>query len=149
MTRMNKRTLSMRERVGGRGDTQKALLLRKNQTDAEKALWQRLRNRGLQDLKFRRQVPVGPYVADFLCESARLIIEVDGGQHAENKEYDQYRDDFLRANGYEVIRFWNNEVLGNLDGVLEAITVKLSQGQKITPHPNPLPRGEGTRGETE
>ncbi|HWR58981.1 MAG TPA: endonuclease domain-containing protein [Thermodesulfovibrionales bacterium] len=121
-------------------NSQKARLLRKNQTDAEKALWQRLRNRGLQGMKFRRQAPVGPYVADFLCESAQLIVEVDGGQHAENKEYDQYRDDFLRANGYEVIRFWNNEVLGNLDGVLEALTVTLSQRQKRSPHPNPLPQ---------
>ena len=103
--------------------TQKARSLRKNQTDAEKLLWQKLRNRGLNDYKFRRQVPIGPYVADFLCESAQLIVEVDGGQHAENKEYDQYRDDFLRANGYKVIRFWNNEVLGNLDGVLGAIAL--------------------------
>lgn len=102
-------------------NTQKARLLRKNQTDVEKILWQRLRNRGVQGFKFRRQVPVGPYVVDFLCEAARLVVEVDGGQHSENKEYDQYRDDFLRANGYEVMRFWNNEVTGNLEGVLEAL----------------------------
>lgn len=107
-------------------NTQKARLLRKNQTDAERILWQRLRNRGLHGYKFRRQAPVGPYVADFLCESAQLIIEVDGGQHMDNKEYDHYRDDFLRANGYEVKRFWNNEVIGNLDGVLEALTLTLS-----------------------
>ncbi|MBI5634797.1 MAG: endonuclease domain-containing protein [Nitrospirae bacterium] len=125
-------------------NTQKARTLRKNQTDAEKTLWQKLRNRGQQGLKFRRQVPVGPYVADFLCESARLIIEVDGGQHAENIEYDQYRDEFLHANGYMVVRFWNNEVMGNMDAVLEAISVKLSQR---APHPNPLPEVEGTEEE--
>jgi len=85
----------------------------------------------LNGYKFRRQVPVGPYVADFLCESAQLIVEVDGGQHAGNKDYDQYRDDFLRANGHEVVRFWNNEVMGNMDGVLETITAAL----KKTGHP--------------
>lgn len=115
-------------------------MLRKNQTDAEKILWYRLRNRGLHGYKFRRQMPVGPYVADFMYQSAYLIIEVDGGQHSDNKEYDQYRDDFLRANGYKVIRLWNNEVLNNMDGVLEAITLALSED---VPHPNPLPKGGG------
>ena len=108
----------------------KARFLRRNQTDAEKILWQRLRNRGISGYKFRRQVPVGPYVADFLCNSAQLIVEVDGGQHAEHKEYVQYRDDFLRANGYDVIRFWNNEVMNNLDGVLETLTLTLSQRER-------------------
>ena len=124
-------------------NTQKARLLRKNQTDAEKMLWAQLRDRRLNGCKFRRQVPVGPYVADFLSESSQLIIEIDGGQHLDNKEYDQYRDEFLRANGYHVIRFWNNEVMMNLNGVLEAISEKLSQ---IAPHPNPLPKVEGTGG---
>ena len=108
----------------------KARFLRRNQTDAEKILWQRLRNRGISGYKFRRQVPVGPYVADFLCNSAQLIVEVVGGQHAEHKEYDQCRDDFLRANGYDVIRFWNNEVMNNLDGVLESLTLTLSQRER-------------------
>ena len=111
-------------------NTQKARLLRKNQTDVEKILWQKLRNRGLHGYKFRRQVPVGPYVTDFLCESKQLIVEVDGGQHAENREYDQYRDDFLRTNGYEVMRFWNNEVMGNMDGVLEAIKQVLEKTEE-------------------
>ncbi|MBI5075158.1 MAG: endonuclease domain-containing protein [Nitrospirae bacterium] len=111
-------------------NTQKARLLRRNQTDAEKILWQKLRNRGQQGLKFRRQVPVGPYVADFLCEGSKLIVEVDGGQHAERKDYDQYRDDFLRTNGYEVVRFWNNEVMGNMDGVLEAIKQVLEKTEE-------------------
>lgn len=115
-------------------NTQKARLLRKNQTDAEKILWQKLRNRGLNGYKFRRQVPVGPYVADFLCEGSKLIVEVDGGQHAENREYDQYRDEFLHANGYKVVRFWNTEVMGNMDGVLEAIALAFEKAE-VGPSP--------------
>jgi very-short-patch-repair endonuclease len=108
-------------------NTTKARVLRRNQTDAEAALWQKLRGRGLSGYKIRRQVPVGPYVADFLCKEAMLIVEIDGGQHTEQVEYDQYRTDFLQAHGYKVARFWNNEVLMNLDGVLEALTLALSQ----------------------
>ncbi len=107
-------------------NTTKARLLRKNQTDAEAALWQKLRGRGLSGYKFRRQVPVGPYVADFLCKEAMLIVEIDGGQHAEQVEYDRFREDFLKTHGYQIIRFWNNEVLGNLDGVLETLTGTLT-----------------------
>ena len=126
-------------------NTQKSRLLRKNQTEAERILWQRLRNRGLQGYKFRRQVAVGPYVVDFMCQSAHLIIEVDGGQHAANREYDQFRDAFLWATGYEVLRFWNNEIMGNLDGVLETLAQTLSHGENY-PHPIPLPEGEGRKG---
>ena len=108
-------------------NTTKARILRKNQTDAEAALWQKLRGRGLENYKFRRQVPVGPYVADFLCKEAKLIVEIDGSQHLAQVEYDQYRDAFLRASGYEVVRFWNNEVLTNVNGVLESLTLALSQ----------------------
>ena len=108
-------------------NTIKARLLRKNQTDAEAALWRKLRGRGLEGYKFRRQVPVGPYVADFLCKEAMLIVEIDGGQHAEQVEYDRFREDFLKTHGYQVVRFWNNEVLNNLDGVLETLTLTLSQ----------------------
>jgi very-short-patch-repair endonuclease len=107
-------------------NTIKARILRKNQTDAEAALWQKLRGRGLDGYKFRRQVPVGPYVADFLCKEAMLIVEIDGGQHAEQVEYDRFRTDFLVTHGYKVVRFWNNEVLLNLDGVVEALTLTLS-----------------------
>lgn len=77
-------------------------------------------------------MPVGPYITDFLCNAAQLIVEIDGGQHAENREYDQYRDDFLRANGYDVIRFWNNEVMQNLDGVLESIALTLTRRCRAT-----------------
>ena len=86
-------------------------------TDAEQILWRHLRGNYFHGLKFRRQVPIGAYVADFLCESERLIIEIDGGQHAEHARYDKRRSDWLRAQGYRVERFWNNDVLRNLEGV--------------------------------
>ena len=108
-------------------NTTKARILRRNQTDAEAALWRKLRGRGLDNYKFRRQVPLGSYVADFLCKEAMLIVEIDGGHHSAQVEYDQHRDAFLRAGGYEVVRFWNNEVLTNLNGVLESLTLTLSR----------------------
>jgi very-short-patch-repair endonuclease len=94
--------------------------LRRNQTDAELKLWLHLRNRRLSGLKFRRQIPVSGFIADFLCEDAKLIVEVDGGQHAEN-ERDLVRTAELNSAGYEVRRFWNNDVLQNIDGVLERV----------------------------
>jgi very-short-patch-repair endonuclease len=100
-------------------NTPQARNLRKNLTDAERTLWQKLRARGLEGHKFRRQVPLGPYIVDFVCKSAQLVVEVDGGQHAEQEDYDRKREHFLRSQGYEVVRFWNNEVLGNLEGVLK------------------------------
>ena len=111
-------------------NTEKARLLRKNQTIAERTLWQKLRNRGLIQYKFRRQVPVGPYIVDFICLSARLIVEIDGGQHAVQEDYDKVRDDFLRGNGYHVLRFWNNQVLENLEEVMESLTLTLSQRER-------------------
>ena len=86
-----------------------------------------MRNRQLCGAKFRRQVPIGPYIADFLSAEARLIVEVDGGQHG--AEADAERTVFLEAQGFKVIRFWNHEVLGNLNGVLETIAAHLP------PHP--------------
>src|SRR3954463_3788359 len=83
--------------------------LRTKMTDAEHRLWRHLRHRGFHGLKFRRQVPLGFYVVDFLCESQRLIVEVDGGQHAERAQRDECRTAWLRAHGYRVERFWNNE----------------------------------------
>ena len=112
-------------------NTAKARLLRKNQTLAEAALWQRLRNRELCGHKFRRQVPVGPYVVDFLCKAARVIVEVDGGQHATQVHYDRARETYLQSHGYHVVRFWNNEVLANIDGVLESLTLTLSQRARV------------------
>ena len=94
-------------------------------TDAEHRLWYRLRAGRLEGWKFRRQVPIGCYVADFLCEQARLVVEVDGGQHADREQHDAQRTEALRACGYRVIRFWNSDVLGNLEGVLETIVTAL------------------------
>jgi very-short-patch-repair endonuclease len=105
--------------------------LRRNQTDAEMRLWLHLRDRRLIGLKFRRQVPVAGFVADFLCETAKLTIEVDGGQHA-SAEQDATRTAELNAAGYEVLRFWNNDVLQNLDGVLQRI-VEAAQLAKAEP----------------
>ena len=99
--------------------------LRKNSTKAENLLWQKLRNRQLEGSKFRRQQPVGPYIVDFINFEKNLVIEIDGGQHAIMKDKDQKRDAWLNAEGYEVMRFWNNEVFENLDGILEAIRDKL------------------------
>ena len=100
--------------------------LRQNQTDAERALWYRLRAGRLQGLKFRRQVPKGNYIADFVCEAQKLVIELDGGQHGEevNAGYDEQRTLYLQQHGYEVMRFWNNDVLNNMDGVLTLILEK-------------------------
>ena len=119
--------------------TATARKLRRDQTDAERTLWFRLRDRRLCGMKFRRQVPIDRYVVDFCCESARLIVEVDGGQHAGRSEEDKTRTGALEARGYLVLRFWNNEVLQNMDGVLEVIA---STARPVPPHPNPLPAGE-------
>lgn len=107
--------------------TARARDLRANQTKVEAVLWASLRNRQLNGFKFRRQAPVGRYVADFLCESARLIIELDGSQHAEpdQVQYDAERTRFLEASGYCVIRFWNNEVVENPEDVLNRICAQL------------------------
>jgi very-short-patch-repair endonuclease len=113
--------------------------LRRNQTDAERALWFRLRDRRLRGLKFRRQAPVDRYVVDFLCADANLIVELDGGQHAERSERDAMRTKELEARGYLVLRFWNNDVLRNVDGVLQSIVDTL---KPLPPHPDPLPNGE-------
>lgn len=113
--------------------------LRRAQTDAERALWFRLRDRRLAGLKFRRQIPIGFFIVDFCCESARLIVELDGGQHAERNAEDAMRTADLEALGYLVLRFWNNDVINNTDGVLKTI---LATARQDPPHPNPLPFGE-------
>ena len=95
--------------------------LRRNATEAEQKLWQHLRNRQAAGAKFRRQVPVDRYVVDFLCENAKIIVELDGGQHQHEVVYDQRRRAVLEAYGYIVLRYWNNEVLSNLEGVLQEI----------------------------
>jgi very-short-patch-repair endonuclease len=139
-----------RRREAGEGaylHTASARKLRSRMTDAERKLWFALRDRRFAEFKFRRQVSLGPYIADFLCFGSRLVIEVDGGQHADSKR-DAVRDRWFVENDFRVLRFWNNDVLGNLEGVL----TRLAEHLKETPHPTPRlrsaspspARGEGT-----
>ena len=120
--------------------TPKARRLRTNQTDAEKKLWRYLRNRQLAGCKFRRQHEISTYIVDFVCVERKLIIELDGGQHLEQQQYDKNRTSCLEDKGYYVIRFWNPEVINGLEMVLEEIIRKLES----FPSPQPSPRrGEG------
>ena len=101
--------------------------LRRRQTDAEKTIWAKVRNRQLESVKFRRQQPIGPYIVDFVSLERKLVIEIDGGQHNEEeaKRRDEERTAWLERKGYRILRFWDNEVLRNMDGVLEKIRVVL------------------------
>ncbi len=105
--------------------TKKARVLRRRSTDAEARLWRALRGRRFNGWKFRRQVPVAGFIADFLYKTEKLIIEVDGGHHALVAKKDTERTRALEAEGYRVIRFWNNDVMGNLEGVLTQIQIEL------------------------
>nr|WP_149893926.1 endonuclease domain-containing protein [Roseibium aestuarii] len=98
--------------------------LRRNATDAEQLLWYHLRNRGLNGWKFRCQVPVGPYVADFVCKEAELVVELDGGHHSLQADQDAARTLFLESVGFRVVRFWNNQVLQETQAVLEIILLQ-------------------------
>jgi very-short-patch-repair endonuclease len=102
--------------------------LRRNATNAETTLWNRLRSRGVSGHKFVRQEPIGPYVVDFVCRERRLVVEVDGGQHANDKR-GAARDLWLNRHHYRVLRFWNNDVLANIDGVLEVIAAALVKAE--------------------
>ena len=115
---------------------QRARRHRKNATDAEKRLWQCLRGQQLKNYKFRRQHVFGIYIVDFVCLEAKLVIELDGGQHQQQIAYDQKRTEYFVALGFTVLRFWNHEVLQETDAVLLQIL------QYLSPHPNPLPDGE-------
>jgi very-short-patch-repair endonuclease len=108
----------------------RARSLRKNQTEAEKRLWSYLRDKRLQGHKFNRQVPVGIYIADFLCAEAKLIVEVDGATHGDADEvaYDEKRTVYLQTQGYRVMRCWNADVFENLNGVLDTILIELEVG---------------------
>jgi len=123
--------------------TTRAKELRSRITDAERHLWYFLRHRYF-GCRFRRQHPIGPYIADFACVDLRIIIEVDGGQHAVQSAYDASRDQFIRDQGFIVLRFWSNEVLTNTDGVLDVI-LRTIQERKAPPScPSPAIAGEGT-----
>ena len=113
-----------------------AKALRSKQTEAEQRLWYHLRAHRFLGLKFKRQKPMGRYIVDFVCLEQRLIIEIDGGQHSEQLHYDQHRDAWLRSQGYTVLRFWNTDVMQQLESVLEQIRCALSPG------PSPA-RGRG------
>jgi len=121
----------------------RARSLRVSATEAEKRLWKSLRELKSPGTHFRRQVPFGSYVVDFCCHAARLIIEVDGGQHntSEGQEADTVRTRWLESSGYRILRFWNNDVLGNTVGVIEAIQSALNN----TPTPTPPHKGEGLK----
>jgi very-short-patch-repair endonuclease len=99
--------------------------LRSNMTDAEQRLWYRLRGHRFENVKFKRQVPIGPYIVDFACLNRNLVLEIDGGQHADS-ERDRSRDQWLQAQGFHVLRFWNNDVLRQTDSVLEVIMNSLN-----------------------
>jgi very-short-patch-repair endonuclease len=131
----------------------RARSLRENSSDAERKLWSQLRDRQLLGCKFVRQQPVGPYIADFACREHDLIVELDGGQHgtAAGVMADAARTEVLNQHGYRVIRFWNSDVLTNMDGVLQIIAERLEKA------PSPglryaksdlSPKGEVTRGHT-
>ena len=114
----------------------KAPVLRRDATDAERRLWSALRDRRLEGYRFRRQYPIGPYIADFACTRDQLIVEADGGQHAENQA-DERRTAWLEKHGWRVLRFWNNDVLTNTEGVIDTILKELSG---TDPHPTSAAR---------
>jgi very-short-patch-repair endonuclease len=121
--------------------------MRRASTPAERSLWGALRGRRLDGLKFRRQVWIETYIVDLLCYEARVIVELDGSQHGEAIDYDRRRDAERATLGYRTLRFWNNDVSGNLDGVLDAIRCacleRLPSPSRAARGPLPLPKGEG------
>ena len=126
-----------------------AKALRTNQTEAEQRLWYHLRAHRFMGLKFKRQKPMGRYIVDFVCVERRLIIELDGGQHAGQVADDQQRDAWLHNKGYTVLRFWNNEIMQQLEAVLEQIrhTISLSPSISLSPNPSP-PSGRGEKNDS-
>jgi len=129
--------------AGGGGSLQlaRARSLRTNSTDAEKHLWYFLRAHRFMGLKFKRQKPISSYIVDFVCLRPKLIIELDGGQHAEQVQYDRQRDSWLQGQGFRVLRFWNNQVLSETQAVLETIRREVLA---LSPGPSPA-SGRGGR----
>ncbi len=124
---------------GYKRPTMRSRELRLNATDAERKLWAQLSARKIAGVRFNRQFPVGPFICDFVSRSAKLIIEVDGGQHAADVEKDQARTAYLQSQDYRVIRFWNNDVLERIDGVVSEIERVLAD----MPSPDPSRKREG------
>lgn len=122
--------------------TERARDLRNNPTDAEKLLWRQLKGSRLMGLKFSRQMPVAGFFCDFVCRSAKLVVELDGSQHVKAKEYDENRSLAIAAAGYRVIRFWNNDLTSNMAGVLEKIIDAAGLAGRA-PTPCPLPQAGG------
>ena len=122
---------------------ERARTLRREMTEAERCLWYQLRAHRFMGLKFKRQKPLGRYIVDFVCLEIGLIIELDGGQHAEQLVYDQRRDCWLKEQGFTVLRFWNHEVLQQTDAVLERLRLWVKQKQPSPPAPLPQ-AGEGS-----
>lgn len=104
--------------------------LRRDQTEAERKLWARLRSSQLNGFKFRRQHPLGPFFADFFCMEAKLVIELDGAQHADQSGSDDRRTEFLRSAGYVVLRFWNHQVISEIDEVVQRIADVLEESHR-------------------
>ena len=117
-----------------------ARTLRKNLTDAERALWKQMRMRQIGGYKFRRRQPIGKYIVDFVNFEKKVVVELDGGHHSQQVDYDTTRTAWLEAKGYQVMRFWNNQVLEEIEAVKEVILDFLNE--EDTPHLNPLPQGE-------
>jgi very-short-patch-repair endonuclease len=133
-----------------KGQTNRQLLdthlqrnLRNAPTDAERLLWRHLKARQIEGCKFRRQHPYGDYILDFVCLERKVIVELDGSQHFDSATYDAKRSQFLRLAGFKVLRFWNNEVVGELDGVLEVVRRELVVRDENPSPPNPPLEGEG------
>jgi very-short-patch-repair endonuclease len=125
-----------------------ARALRNAMTETERSLWQELRRGKIPGTRFRRQVPIGPYVADFACLKSKLIIELDGSQHVERAGYDEQRTRFLETQNFRVLRFWNGAVLDEREAVLETIVWAVMHPdwrQQRDPLPNPPPSGEGDK----
>lgn len=129
------------DKAYNREPTRRSRELRNNATLAERKLWQHLRNCQLSGARFNRQVPIGPFICDFAARTAKVIIELDGGQHAERSAEDEARTRFLVGRGYRVLRFWNNDVLENVEGVLSVIEEAL----KNRPSPDPSRLREGNQ----
>jgi very-short-patch-repair endonuclease len=126
-----------------KGATARSRSLRQTMTDAERCLWQKIRLAQLSGYRFRRQVPFGPYITDFACHEARLVIELDGGQHDLSSPQEIIHTQFLEKEGYRVLRFWNPDVLKNLEGVCETILNVLQEQKSKQEFPKALPLDGG------